>query len=454
MESPLAIRHSPTSINLEDPVVITGLGVVTGFGLEDAWQAVLDGKTAARWIDVEYPHGDHITKDTHPGMFAGCTFRSPQDASRQCEPINHSSCAEMSQLVASRALQQADLSNIDPNRIGTVFGNSKGDMHAFELAARVHGGQLTKSELAEFDRLAANQSGFLPSVTWDAFQPSQAARQVGAGYGGPCLCPVAACATGLVSVIRGAQLIEDGHCDVVIAGAVDASTTRMLLASYHRLGVLAKKFHSPAYAGRPFDRRRNGFLVGEGAAAFVLERASHAAARKAPLIYAEFLAGGYLGDAAGLTRLDPEAESVSHVIQDVLRRGGVTRQQVDYINLHGTGTPMNDSCEALAVSREFPHQDASLICSGQKGAIGHAMGAAGAVETAFTLLALRHNIVPPTRNLEQPDSACRFELARDQPVPHSITHALKLSLGFGGHIAAAVFRNSSATTSQTADRRA
>ena len=425
------------SKSLDDPVVISGLGLVTGFGLDDSWPALLAGKSAARWLDVEYPHGDRISPTTHIGMFAGSEFRFDRN---QGGTLSQTRFSHMAQLVVSRAMLEAELTGVDPHRIGTVFGTSKGDMHAFELAARVQSGQLTKAESCAFERKRESDPAFFEQLFWDAFQPNHAARQVRFEHGGPSLCPVAACATGLVSVIRGSQLIQDAHCDVVIAGAVDSSITRMLLASYHRLGVLAKNFDDPALAGRPFDRRRNGFLVGDGAAAFVLERAGHAAARQAPPAYAEFLAGGYVGDAAGLTRLDPAAESVSFVIQDVLRRGGVTRHAVDYINLHGTGTLMNDACEALAVSREFPNQEASLICSGQKGAIGHTMGAAGAVETAITLLAMRNGIVPPTTNLEQSDSACRFELAGDTSVRHPIKHALKLSLGFGGHVAAALFR--------------
>lgn len=423
---------------LDDPITITGLGLVTGFGFEDSWRSILAGESAVRWLNMHYPNADGITREASPSLFSGATHR-PWEKD-ESPLITGSDIAQMRERAAATAVSEADITDVDPNRVGTVFGTSKGDLKSFDGAARVFTGKLSERELHEFNHRDA-RPGYWDPLFWDEFQPNASARAVHriVNAAGPCLCPVAACATGLISLIRGMQLIQDDACDVVIAGAADSSVTNMLLPSYRRLGVLANRFTDPANACRPMDRNRNGFLVGEGAAAFVLERASHAEQRRAQHRYANILAGGMVADASGLTRLNSDGEALSHVIKDVLRRGATSPSDVDYINLHGTGTLMNDSVEATAVSREFSGQADTLICSAQKGAIGHTMGAAGAVETAITLLAMRDQIAPPTRNLETPDEACHFELANESAVHHEIQRAIKLSLGFGGHIAAVLF---------------
>ncbi len=422
---------------LDDPITITGLGLATGFGLTGTWESILAGKSAVRWLNLDYPSGayDPVTRADRPSLFSGatCTQWDTEPSTFETPSI-----VKMREFVAAAAMEEAQLQDVDPDRIGTVFGTSKGDLHSFDAAARVSHDQLTTHERRQ---LAKQPGEYWKPLFWKSWQPNESARTVHqiAGAKGPCLCPVAACATGLIALIRGVQLINEGACDVVLAGAADSSVNKMLLPSYQRLGVLANGFTDPADAGRPMDRNRRGFLVGEGAAAFVLERSRHAEARRVRHRYANLLAGGMVGDASGLTRLDEDGESVSYVISDVLRRGSMDAKEIDYINLHGTGTRMNDAVEATAVSREFTGHADNLICSAQKGALGHTMGAAGAVETALTLLAMRDQVVPPTRNLLAPDEKCHFELARNKPIQHDIRRAMKLSLGFGGHIAAALF---------------
>lgn len=423
---------------LDDPITITGLGLATGFGFEDSWRSILAGESSIRWLDMEYPHSDGISRETRPSLFAGATHR--QRHRDESSIIAVPDIVQLRERVATTAAVEADIRSVDPERVGTVFGTSKGDLQSFDAAARVLKGQLSDQESRAFKRRDVDPDHW-QSLYWDEYQPNASARAVHQiiQAAGPCLCPVAACATGLIAIIRGMQLIQDDVCDVVIAGAADSSVTRMLLPSYQRLGVLANRFTDPSTACRPMDRKRNGFLVGEGAAAFVLERASHAERRRVNHRYANLLAGGMVADASGLTRLRSDGEGLSYAINDVLRRGATRHSEIDYINLHGTGTRMNDSVEATAISRDFSGRADSLICSGQKGAIGHTMGAAGAVETAITLLAMRDQIAPPTRNLETPDAACHFELAHESAVKHPIQRAMKLSLGFGGHIAVALF---------------
>jgi 3-oxoacyl-[acyl-carrier-protein] synthase II len=170
-----------------------------------------------------------------------------------------------------------------------------------------------------------------------------------------------------------------------------------------------------------------------------LERWEHAAARGAPLL-AEWVAGGLLSDPSGLAQIDADGASLVHLIGDVLRRGGLSAGDIDYINLHGTGTRANDVCETRAVRRALGAAASQVACSSLKGGIGHLLGAAGAVETAATVLALRDQVVPPTVNLTEPDPECDLDYTPTRARPRRMTHALKLSLGFGGHVAAALLR--------------
>ena len=225
----------------------------------------------------------------------------------------------------------------------------------------------------------------------------------------------------------------------MLAGSSDASLLPIVLGSFQRLGVLAKNSEHPAKACKPFDLRRNGFVIGEGAAVFVLERLDKAIARGTK-IYAEWLAGGMASDGSTLTGLDVSGESLARLITDVLKRADVQPQEIDYINLHGTATEQNDIYETRAVKAALGRAAMAVSCSSLKGAIGHLLGAAGSVEMAVTLLALRDGIVPPTVNLESPDPACDLDYTPRRPKQKPLHTALKLSLGFGGHLAAAVVR--------------
>ena len=242
---------------------------------------------------------------------------------------------------------------------------------------------------------------------------------------GPRLTPVAACATGVVALIRGADLIRHGTCDRVICGAADASVHALTLASFWKLGVLTDG------AVRPFDRDRSGFAVGEGAAAFVLERADLAAPGTA---YATVARSAVASAACRLVDVDPAGEAVGRVLRDCT--GGVPP---DLLGLHGTATRANDPAEAAGVRAAFGDAGPRVPAFGSKGATGHLLGAAGAVELAFTLLALRDGIVPPTTGLRNPDPGCDLNLS---PVarPAPLATAAKVSLGFGGTVAAVALR--------------
>lgn len=392
-------------------MVVTGIGLVTPLGAdrETSWSAICEGRSAARWLESDdlngaLPHGTRWVGATAP--------RESLTASR--EPV-----VALALTAAREAMAQAQLSSSQflSEHGGCVIGTSKLGLRSFARAMR-----------------------HTDEVPHELLWPNAAALRVAAEWklGGPALCPVAACATGLVSLIRGADLIRSGECDVVLAGSSDASLVPIVLGSFQRLGVLARGFEEPASACRPFDAERSGFIVGEGAAVMVLEDRASAESRGAAVI-AEFVAGGMASDPSGLTQVDPEGAASAWLIRDVLRRANVSPEEVDAINLHGTATRANDVAETRAVRAALGATADRVACSSQKGAIGHLLGAAGSVESAIAVLSLRDQVVPPTINLRTPDPQCDLDYVANTARPMRLRKVLKVSLGFGGHLAVGLF---------------
>jgi 3-oxoacyl-(acyl-carrier-protein) synthase len=241
----------------------------------------------------------------------------------------------------------------------------------------------------------------------------------------------------LIAVLQGTDLIRRGICDVVIAGSVDAALEPILLRAFRTMRVLAPSVGEPSEAIRPWDRRRRGFLVGEGGAALILERADRAVNRGITP-YAE-IAGGAIGaDAHHETALNSDPSGLAHVLTSALQNAKVSPHLIDFINLHGTATPTNDVLECRAIRRSFGPSAERISCSASKGQIGHLLGAAGSAELALTCLAMRDGFVPPTVNLTDPDPACDLDATPLVGRARTIDAALKFSIGFGGHLVAAV----------------
>lgn len=319
--------------------------------------------------------------------------------------------------IADSSLQQNFLAS---DSVGVVFGASKGGLH-------------TASKLLSGSREVERRDAFLD--VW----PNCAARHIAGVVGclGPVIAPVAACATGLAACLQGAELIRSGRCDVVLAGSSDASLQPAILGSFLRLGVLARPFGDPAQACRPFDKTRNGFVVGEGAACLILESLDHAIERGARW-YAEWIDGRMLSDPMGLTQLDLQGQSLRRLLRDLRKSEG---HIPDYINLHGTATQTNDVVESTAIRDVLGHDTDRVACSSLKGGLGHLLGAAGSVELAATLLALRDQTVPPNVNLASPDPDLPLNVTSGESQKRQINLAWKLSLGFGGHLSAACIRH-------------
>ncbi|VAX40824.1 3-oxoacyl-[acyl-carrier-protein] synthase, KASII, partial [hydrothermal vent metagenome] len=323
-----------------------------------------------------------------------------------------------------------DFEDCNRQRFGCVVGTSKGGFQSFKKSAQ------------QFANHPANHPDkSFPLAGLEEFPANRASVEVATTLNlqGAVLCPVAACATGLVSLMQGANLIANGYCDTVLAGSSDASLQEILLGSYNRMGVLAKNFENPQTACKPFDKTRNGFLVGEGAAMFLLEEAAFAEARGATP-YAEWVTGHLATDISGLTSLEEDATSLTWLIQNCLQQAKMSPSEIDYINLHGTATRLNDIYETNALKKACGRTIYDIPCSSFKGALGHLLGAAGSVETAFSLLAMRDNIIPPTLNLTTPDPQCDLNYTPHIASSQTVNSLLKLSFGFGGHLAAAVLR--------------
>ncbi|MEX0728855.1 MAG: beta-ketoacyl-[acyl-carrier-protein] synthase family protein, partial [Planctomycetaceae bacterium] len=362
-------------------IVITGVGLVTALGpdRETTWSRLLAGRRAPRRV------GDGLIGAPACFSQAGQPGRDDHDEPEyEYDPVIRLALQAAQECMADALLSDGSFRR---ERSGCVVGTSKGGL---ATAARW---------------LTAEGDG--SKTPFDQIFPHAASQIIARRYRllGPCLAPVAACATGLVCLIRAAEWIRDGACDFVLAGSADASLLPIVLGSFRRLGVLAKAVSDPADACRPFDRERSGFVVGEGAAMFALEREASARARGAK-IYGEWIAGSLASDPSGLMFLDPSGESLTWLIRETLRRGNITAADVDYLNLHGTATRQNDLCETRALHAALGRDAVRVACSSQKGSLGHLLGAAGSVETALTLLALRDQIVPPTMNLTQPDPEC------------------------------------------------
>jgi 3-oxoacyl-[acyl-carrier-protein] synthase II len=407
-----------TKFPAADDFVVTGLGCVTPLGHDAATfrRRLSTGESAVRRLQPADFHGIDVAP-ADAGAFEGAPAVS-RPGDRTGEPV-----LALLMSAADEALRQAGLSDkpFDRLRAGCVVGTSKGGLVSF----------------AHLD--AARRRGTLDSTRrsfWHSVPPHIGAAAIAAnwGLGGPCLAPVAACATGLVSVLRGADLIRDDVCDVVVAGSGDASLHPAVLGSFRRMGVLSRRSGDRPASCRPFNVDRDGFVVGEGAAVYVLERRSHAEARGVEPI-AAILGGAVLSDPSGLTSVDPTGATLARAIRDTLDRSGVSPESIGHLHLHGTATRTNDVAEAHALHAAFGPRAEDIPCVAIKGAIGHLLGAAGAVELAAAVLSVRDGRLPPTVNLTELDPACRLRLSNET---HSIDgYGLKISLGFGGHVAVA-----------------
>ncbi len=387
----------------DDPVVVTGIGMVTPLGPDTAttWHHVLRGVSAGEFLPYP-PDLDAVVGSRKP-TWIGAPAR-PGGTSAD-DPVINLACLAVEEALRDAGEPQR---HHDRERIGCVFGTSKGSLYAATACQ-------TGGSHEAWERMLAG--------------PALASMAVAARYElyGPRISPVAACATGIAAVLQGAALVCRDDCEVAVVGSADDSLHPLVLASFQRLGVLASAT-SPSQASRPFDRRRNGFVIGAGAGALILERRSRAQSRGVRW-YAELGPGRMLGDPTGVTALDASGETLAALIHRCVPAGAVP----DVINLHGTGTRLNDPAECRALRQVFGSRLTGVSCGSLKGGLGHLLGAAGSVELALGCKMLAEQTVPPNANLDDVDPACDLPWVRGMPERRAIASLLKLSLGFGGH---------------------
>lgn len=414
-------------------VVITGLGLVTpvGCGVEASWSALLAGKNGARRVeefevsDIACQIANFIPRGaTSDGKFNPDDWMEPKEQRKVDDFIIYAQAA------ADQAIADS----------GLKFNTTEAQERAGVLIGSGIGGL---SGIADTSLLLKEKG---PRRVSPFFIPGRLIN-LAAGYvsikhqlRGPNHAVVTACATGTHAIGDAARLVALGDADVMVAGGAESPICRIALAGFAACRALSTNFNdAPTKASRPYDKDRDGFVMGEGAGIVVLEDYEHAKARGAR-IYAEIVGYGMSGDAYHITAPAESGDGAFRCMKAALNRAGLTPDEIDYVNAHGTSTPMGDEIELSAVERLFGNSAGKLTMSSTKSAIGHLLGAAGAVEAVFSVLAMRDNIAPPTLNLDNPSVDTAIDLVAHTPKKKDINVALSNSFGFGGTNASLVFR--------------
>ncbi|GGD14475.1 3-oxoacyl-[acyl-carrier-protein] synthase 2 [Aureimonas glaciei] len=401
----------------------------TGAGI--TWKRLLNGESAARRVDsfevsdlpcqiaCEIPKGDGTDGSFNPDQ-----WMEPKEQRKVDDFIIYAVAA------AAEALDDANWhpeTYEDQIASGVLIGSGIGGLQAIERTS------LTLDEKGP-RRISPF---FIPGSLINLAAGQVSIRN---GLKGPNSSIVTACSTGAHAIGDAARLIAFGDADVMVAGGTESPVSRLSLAGFAACKALSTSFNDdPTKASRPYDRDRDGFVMGEGAGIVVLEELEHARARGAK-IYAEVIGYGMSGDAYHITAPAPDGDGAYRCMSAALKRAGITAADIDYINAHGTSTPMGDEIELRAIERLLGDAADGMLMSSTKSAIGHLLGAAGSVEAIFCVLAIRDNIAPPTLNLDNPSVATKIDLVPHTKREHRIDVALSNSFGFGGTNASLVFR--------------
>jgi 3-oxoacyl-[acyl-carrier-protein] synthase II len=413
-------------------VVVTGMGVVTplGVGLETVWQRLIAGESGIRAIQsfdvsdlpsrvaAQVPRGDRTS-----GLFNADDWVPAKDHRRMDEFIIFAMGAAV-QAVEDAGWQPE--SEEDHERTGVMIGSGIGGLPGIsEAALTLH--ERGPRRISPF---------FIPSSLINLASGNVSIRF---GFKGPNHAVVTACSTGAHAIGDAARLIMLDDADVMVCGGAEAAICRLGLAGFAAARALSTNFNDdPPSASRPWDQDRDGFVMGEGAGILVLEEYEHAK-RRGARIYAEVLGYGMSGDAYHLTAPSEDGNGAFRSMRNALKSARLPAESIDYINAHGTSTPLGDEIELGAVKRLFGEHAYKLSMSSTKSAIGHLLGAAGSVEAIFAILALRDGIVPPTLNLDNPSPSCDLDLVAKQARERQVKYVLSNSFGFGGTNASLIF---------------
>ena len=408
-------------------VVVTGLGALTPLGLcPDAfWKAMMEGTSGAAPIT-------HFDTSDFTTTFA-CELKDfdPEDymdrkQARRLDPFCQFALIAARQAVEDAGLEIEALSDEEKGRIGVALGSGIGGLQLFQDQTQV-ALERGPRRLSPFfvPMMIANMAAGLVAIEF--------------GLRGPNHCAISACATGNHNIAEALLLLRHGYVDAMLCGGTEAPITTIGIGGFGAMRALSQRNDAPETASRPFDKTRDGFVAGEGAAILVLETLEHAQARGAT-IYAEVAAVGASADAHHFAAPDPDGRGAILAMQRALDDAGLQPEDVDYINMHATATPLGDVAETGAIKQVFGEHAYRMRLSSTKSMTGHLLGAAAAIEAVATIYAIKHQRVPPTINFEHPDPECDLDYTFNEPKDHPIDVALSNAFGFGGHNTTAVFK--------------
>ena len=402
-------------------VVVTGLGATTPLGgdVESTWQGLLDGRSGVSRLEADW-----VEKFELPSRIAAQLAVEPTDVLPRVEARRLDRCEQVAVVAARQAWADSGLTEdgVDLDRLGVVIGTGIG-------------GAMTL--LHQDDLLETVGLRKVSPLTVPMLMPNGPAAHVGlelkarAGVHAP----VSACASGAEALAWAWRMLRSGEADVVVAGGAEACITAIPIAGFCQARTLSTRNDEPERASRPFDVHRDGFVLGEGAGVMVLERADHAAARGAR-VYGRLAGIGTSSDGYHITAADPEGIGQSRAIAAALRNADISPKDVGHVNCHATSTPVGDVIEPQGVQRAIGDHP---VLTAPKGALGHLLGAAGAVEAVATLLSVRHGVIPPTLNLENQDPRVQLDVVTGEPRKLELTAAVNNAFGFGGHNVSLVF---------------
>lgn len=402
-------------------VVVTGLGVVSSIGndLKTFWDSLENGVSGIGWVK-SFDASEYYSKVAGEVKdFDPLKYMDRKEVRRNSRFVQFGVASSL-QAMEDSGLKTEEL---DPLRAGVIYGVGMGGMGVLEEQNRV------------LDSKGPGRvSPFLITMTI----PNMAAGTISikAGFKGPSLTISTACASSTNAIGEAFKMIRNGDLDVAIAGGAESTVTPLAYAGFGALTALTTQ--PPETACRPFDKNRDGFTIAEGSATLILEEYEHAVKRGAK-IYAEMVGYGSNDDAGHITAPDPEGKGAALAIKEAIDTAEINPDQVDYINAHGTSTPLNDRMESMAVKSIFGMRE-SLNISSTKSMHGHALGAAGAIEATATILAMKNKKVPPTINLKEADENCPLNYTPEKAVGKTIIYAMSNSFGFGGHNASILFK--------------
>jgi 3-oxoacyl-[acyl-carrier-protein] synthase II len=408
-------------------VVVTGIGAISPLASTalETWQSLLEGKSGIRCItsfdvsDLSCKVAGTLAESFQPDLYV-----SPKDQRKIDKFILYAIAAAVQAVEDSGWICST---SDEQERTGVMIGSGIGGLEYIHNTSTVLTAQGTR-RVSPF---------FIPASLINLASGHVSIRF---GFKGPNHSVVTACATGAHAIGDAARMIQMDDADVMVAGGAEAAVCRLGLSGFAAARALSTQFnHDPEKASRPWDKNRDGFVMGEGAGIVVLEEYEHAKRRSAK-IYGEIVGYGLSGDAYHVTAPSESGDGAYRAMKMALKKANLSVENIDYINAHGTSTPLGDLVELSAVKRLFGSHAYNLAMSSTKSSIGHLLGASGSIEAIFSILALRDQVVPPTLNLDLPDEGCDINLVPHQPQEHRLSYVMSNSFGFGGTNASLIFK--------------